>query len=130
MRINTSLAAMGFAIAGFSTALAAVTPQQAALLKTTLTPMGAERAGSADGLIPPWTGGLTTVPAGMDEHSVMPDFFASDAKIVTIDASNMAPWRKAGAAGFGIGSAIYKPGDTPAVVDAKARALIAASPAA
>ena len=47
-----------------------------------------------------------------------------------IDASNMAPWRKAGAAGFGIGSAIYKPGDTPAVVDAKARALIAASPAA
>jgi 2-dehydro-3-deoxyphosphogalactonate aldolase len=43
-----------------------------------------------------------------------------------IDASNMAPWRQAGAAGFGIGSAIYKPGDTPDVVSAKARALIAA----
>lgn len=43
-----------------------------------------------------------------------------------IDAGNMAPWRAAGAAGFGIGSAIYKPGDTPAVVSAKARALLAA----
>jgi 2-dehydro-3-deoxyphosphogalactonate aldolase len=40
-----------------------------------------------------------------------------------IDASNMAAWRTAGAAGFGIGSAIYKPGDTPAVVEAKAKAL-------
>lgn len=40
-----------------------------------------------------------------------------------IDASNMAVWRAAGAAGFGIGSAVYKPGDSPAVVSAKARAL-------
>jgi 2-dehydro-3-deoxyphosphogalactonate aldolase len=41
-----------------------------------------------------------------------------------IDASNMAAWRAAGAAGFGIGSAIYKPGDTPEVVSAKAVALV------
>ena len=45
-----------------------------------------------------------------------------------IDASNMAAWRAAGAAGFGIGSAIYKPGDTPATVSAKARALLARQP--
>jgi 2-dehydro-3-deoxyphosphogalactonate aldolase len=43
-----------------------------------------------------------------------------------IDASNMGPWRDAGAAGFGIGSSIYKPGDTPDVVASKARKLIAA----
>jgi len=43
-----------------------------------------------------------------------------------IDATNMQPWRTAGAAGFGIGSAIYKPGDTPATVRAKATALVAA----
>ena len=43
-----------------------------------------------------------------------------------IDVSNMGAWRAAGAAGFGIGSAIYKPGDTPAVVSAKAAALLAA----
>jgi 2-dehydro-3-deoxyphosphogalactonate aldolase len=41
-----------------------------------------------------------------------------------IDASNMAAWREAGAAGFGIGSAIYKPGDTAETVSAKARALM------
>jgi 2-dehydro-3-deoxyphosphogalactonate aldolase len=44
-----------------------------------------------------------------------------------IDASNMAAWRHAGAAGFGIGSAIYKPGDTPAIVAEKARILMAAA---
>jgi 2-dehydro-3-deoxyphosphogalactonate aldolase len=37
----------------------------------------------------------------------------------------MAPWRAAGAAGFGIGSAIYRPGDTAEVVARKARALVA-----
>ena len=41
-----------------------------------------------------------------------------------IDASNMAAWREAGAAGFGIGSAIYKPGDTADIVSAKARTLL------
>jgi 2-dehydro-3-deoxyphosphogalactonate aldolase len=43
-----------------------------------------------------------------------------------IDASNMAAWRAAGAAGFGIGSAIYRVGDSPATVGAKAHALVAA----
>jgi len=43
-----------------------------------------------------------------------------------IDASNMAGWRAAGAAGFGIGSAIYKPGDSAETVAVKARALMAA----
>jgi 2-dehydro-3-deoxyphosphogalactonate aldolase len=42
-----------------------------------------------------------------------------------IDATNMAPWRDAGAAGFGIGSAIYKPGDTPDITARKAAALLA-----
>ena len=43
-----------------------------------------------------------------------------------IDAANMAAWRAAGAAGFGIGSAIYKPDDTPERVSGKAAALLAA----
>jgi 2-dehydro-3-deoxyphosphogalactonate aldolase len=42
-----------------------------------------------------------------------------------IEPGNMAPWLAAGAAGFGIGSAIYKPGDTPDRVATKAAALIA-----
>ena len=43
-----------------------------------------------------------------------------------IDASNMAGWQAAGAAGFGIGSAIYRPGDSADTVAAKAHALVAA----
>jgi 2-dehydro-3-deoxyphosphogalactonate aldolase len=43
-----------------------------------------------------------------------------------IDAGNIPAWREAGAAGFGIGSAIYRPGDTPETVGAKARSLVAA----
>ena len=45
-----------------------------------------------------------------------------------IDAGNIPAWRAAGAAGFGIGSSIYKPGDTPEIVAAKARALLSAGP--
>lgn len=44
-----------------------------------------------------------------------------------IGAANMAEWRKAGAAGFGIGSSLYRPGDAPEAVGAKARALVAAA---
>ena len=43
-----------------------------------------------------------------------------------IDASNLAAWQAAGAAGFGIGSAIYRPGDSAETVAAKAHGLIAA----
>lgn len=42
-----------------------------------------------------------------------------------VDAANIAAWRAAGAAGFGIGSAIYRPGDTPGAVAAKAASLLA-----
>jgi hypothetical protein len=93
MKKLSTWVASGLVVFGAHAALAAVTPDQAALLKTTLTPMGSERAGSADGLIPPWTGGLTTMPAGLTPHDLMPDFFASDPKVVTIDASNMAQYK-------------------------------------
>jgi hypothetical protein len=72
---------------------AAATADQAASLQTTLTPFGAERAGNADGSIPAWTGGMTTMPAGVTSgQGIMPDFYASDAKVVSINASNMAQY--------------------------------------
>ena len=43
-----------------------------------------------------------------------------------INASNIAAWKAAGTRGFGIGSDLYKAGDTPEVVDAKAQTLCAA----
>lgn len=45
-----------------------------------------------------------------------------------VTPQSMRPWLDAGANGFGIGSGIYKPGDTPAEAGAKARAFIAALP--
>ncbi len=41
-------------------------------------------------------------------------------------ADNFAQWRAASADGFGIGSAIYKPGDSADVVAGKAAAIVAA----
>ncbi len=43
-----------------------------------------------------------------------------------ISTSNMREYRSAGADGFGIGSALYKPGDTAEAASAKARAFAAA----
>jgi len=43
-----------------------------------------------------------------------------------IDASNLSTWLDAGASGFGIGSSIYRAGDSPQDVAAKARTLVRA----
>lgn len=42
-----------------------------------------------------------------------------------IDAEKIQPWMTAGAAGVGVGSSIYQPGDSAATVEAKANALVA-----
>jgi len=43
-----------------------------------------------------------------------------------VDASNIADYIKAGVAGFGIGSSLYKPGLSVAEVGARAKAMVAA----
>ena len=43
-----------------------------------------------------------------------------------IAPGNMTPWTAAGAAGFGLGSALYKPGMSPDEVGANARAFVRA----
>jgi len=45
-----------------------------------------------------------------------------------IEPGNMRPWLDAGAAGFGIGGSIFRPGDTPQMVGDKAARLMAALP--
>jgi len=62
------------------------------LLKTTLTPFGAERAGNAAGTIPAWTGGYTTVPAGYVSGQPRPDPFADDKVLFSITADNAAQY--------------------------------------
>ena len=54
----------------------------------TLTPTGAEQAGSADGGIPAWTGGYTTVPPGYLAGQPRPDPFAAEKLLFTITHDN------------------------------------------
>ncbi len=54
-----------------------------------LTPLGAIRAGNADGTIPAWTGGITTPPAGYEPGDHHPDPYAEDQPLFTITAANM-----------------------------------------
>jgi hypothetical protein len=68
----------------------AQTAPDPALLKTTLTPFGAERAGNAEGTIPAWTGGYTTIPAGWQPGQFMPSPFDNEPMLLTIDSANMA----------------------------------------
>jgi len=43
-----------------------------------------------------------------------------------VDAANIATWLKAGIAGFGIGSSLYRPGMAATTIAAKAREMVAA----
>lgn len=53
----------------------------------------------------------------------------SDLRVLPVGGivpEGMAPWRQAGAAGFGLGSALYKPGMTAGEVGTRARAFVTA----
>ncbi|HEX5391836.1 MAG TPA: DUF1329 domain-containing protein, partial [Rhodocyclaceae bacterium] len=58
------------------TAHAGVTPDEAAQLKSTLTPMGAEKAGNKDGSIPAWTPVTAHFAGYKPDGSPRPDSFA------------------------------------------------------
>jgi hypothetical protein len=66
---------------------AAVSNQEAAELKSRLTPVGAERSGNADGTIPAWTGGVTAAP-GYVSGAPRPDPFSADKPLFSITARN------------------------------------------
>ncbi len=68
---------------------AAVTPEEAARLKSELTPLGAEKAGNKDGTIPAWNGGYTTVWPGYRSGQPRPDPFEAERPRLTITAQNM-----------------------------------------
>jgi hypothetical protein len=74
-------------------ARAAITAEEAAQLGKNLTPVGAEKAGNADGSIPAYTGGLTTPPAGFVPGSgVYPDPHAEEKPLFSISAANMSQY--------------------------------------
>ncbi len=70
------------------TALAKIGADDAAKLGDSLTPLGAEKAGNADGSIPEWTGGITTIPAGFEPGGFHVDPFPDDKPMFEITGAN------------------------------------------
>lgn len=69
---------------------AAVSAEDAAKLGTSLTGIGAEMAGNADGSIPAYTGGMTTPPASFKAGDTMrPDPFVDEKPLLVIDSKNV-----------------------------------------
>ncbi len=90
MQFRKSLIAGTLALLIAGVGHAGVSPQAAKKLGTTLTGVGAEMAGSADGAIPAYKGGLASAPAGFKAGSgVRPDPFAGEKPVLVIDARNM-----------------------------------------
>ena len=82
-------AALATGVAFTLPAAAELSASDLAKLGTTLTPMGAEKAGNAAGTIPAWDGGLTRVMPGYKPGGYYPDPYASDKPLFTIDQSNV-----------------------------------------
>lgn len=68
-------------------------------LGKTLTPLGAIKAGNADGTIPAYTGGLTTPAAGWKSGDPRPDPFAGEKPLYSVTAANIAQYEGKLAAG-------------------------------
>jgi hypothetical protein len=96
--MKTALLAASIMAAAFG-AFAPAQAQTAADLGTTLTPMGAVKAGNADGTIPAWTGGYTTPPAGWHPGQFRADPFASEKPLFVITAQNVDKYADKLAAG-------------------------------
>ena len=71
-----------------SIAQAAVSAADAAKLGASLTPMGAETAGNANGSIPAWNGGLKSPGAGYKANGHYPDLFSNEKPVLTITGAN------------------------------------------
>ena len=74
-------------------AMAAVSADQVARLGADLTPMGAEKAGNADGSIPAWTGGLATNAGALDTAGFLADPYAGEKPLFTITAQNAEQYK-------------------------------------
>ena len=76
-----------------SQVMAAVSADEAAQLGTTLTPLGAEKAGNADGSIPAWTGGIGKDAGAVDAKGFLTDPFANEKPLFTITAQNVDQYK-------------------------------------
>ena len=73
--------------------MAAVSPEEAAKLGTSLTPVGAEKAGNADGSIPAWTGGIPKNAGTVDSKGFLSDPFANEKPLFVITAATVDKYK-------------------------------------
>ncbi|MBJ9976675.1 DUF1329 domain-containing protein [Pseudomonas sp. S75] len=94
MKMTTSLLKAG--VLGLSllatSVMAAVSADEAAKLGSTLTPMGAEKAGNADGSIGPWEP-LGKSAGSVDARGFLSDPYASEKPLFTITAANAEQYK-------------------------------------
>jgi hypothetical protein len=91
--MKLSLSLMSAALLATAGAQAAVSPDEARQLGTTLTAVGAEKAANKDGSIPAYTGGLSSPPAGYRKgDGLRADPFAAEKPLFSVDAKNMAQY--------------------------------------
>ncbi|MDD0997365.1 DUF1329 domain-containing protein [Pseudomonas sp. TNT2022 ID1044] len=94
MKFAQTVLAVSLAMVLAAQAQAAVSTQEAAKLGTSLTLVGAEKAGNADGSIPAYNGGLTTPPASFKSgDSMRPDPFANEKPLLVIDGKNVDQYK-------------------------------------
>ena len=79
----------GALILGVSATVAVASEQNAARLGNDLTPMGSLKAGSADGRIPAWDGGLEQMDVDLAAGEIYFIPFDGDERLYTITAENM-----------------------------------------
>ena len=91
MSVNSKMtwAALAIGAALATPAAAELSAADLAKLGTTLTPVGAEKAGNAAGTIPAWDGGITRPVAGYTAGGSYVDPFPNDKPLFTIDANNV-----------------------------------------
>ncbi len=95
MKVSKSLYRVG--VLGLSLlatgVMAAVPVVEADKLGKSLTPMGAEMAGNADGAIPAWTGGLPTDAGDADAAGFLSDPYAGEKPLFVISAANAEQYK-------------------------------------
>ncbi|WP_342625542.1 DUF1329 domain-containing protein [Pseudomonas alkylphenolica] len=93
MKITSMMQTGALALTLLTTSvMAAVSPQEAAQLGTTLTPMGAQKEGNADGSIPAWTGGLKSGAAPVTK-GFLGDPYANEKPLFVITSANAGQYK-------------------------------------
>ena len=85
--------AIFIAIATSFHAFSAVSVEEAESLKSTLTPLGAEKAANADGSIPAWTGGVVAKDVADANAQPRKSYFADDTVKYVVNKDNVAQYK-------------------------------------